>query len=135
MTKQTISLGAAANDGTGDTLRQAGQKINDNFDELYARLNPLVHNAQTISVSGATVDPEASAIFMNNSSNINLADGTHIGEVKYFINIGSSTSSVVVQTYGPTGSSTSSTFTATGQVQAFIWHSTGWYLMSSKTLS
>ena len=36
MVKQTIYLGTTANDGTGDTLRQAGAKINTNFSELYA---------------------------------------------------------------------------------------------------
>ncbi|HUU99460.1 MAG TPA: hypothetical protein VMW32_00720 [Bacteroidales bacterium] len=35
MAKQTIGIGAAANDGTGDTLRTAMDKCNDNFDELY----------------------------------------------------------------------------------------------------
>lgn len=35
MAKQTIGLGSTANDGTGDDLRTAGDKINDNFDELY----------------------------------------------------------------------------------------------------
>tara|TARA_R110000782_G_scaffold20490_9_gene55382 strand:- start:1062 stop:1256 length:195 start_codon:yes stop_codon:yes gene_type:complete len=35
MAKQTISIGSAANDGTGDTLRSAGSKINANFTELY----------------------------------------------------------------------------------------------------
>lgn len=35
MTQQSISLGTSANDGTGDTLRDAGQKINENFTELY----------------------------------------------------------------------------------------------------
>ena len=35
MTQQSISLGSSANDGTGDTLRDAGQKINENFTELY----------------------------------------------------------------------------------------------------
>lgn len=35
MAKQTISLGSSANDGTGDTLRDAGTKINANFTELY----------------------------------------------------------------------------------------------------
>lgn len=38
--KQTIDLGAAPNDGTGDTLRDAGGKINDNFDELYGTPSP-----------------------------------------------------------------------------------------------
>lgn len=35
MAQQSISLGTSANDGTGDTLRDAGQKINENFTELY----------------------------------------------------------------------------------------------------
>lgn len=37
MAQQTIGLGAAANDNTGDDLRTGGQKINDNFTELYGR--------------------------------------------------------------------------------------------------
>lgn len=35
MTRQNISTGTTANDGTGDTLRSAGTKINQNFVELY----------------------------------------------------------------------------------------------------
>ena len=35
MAKQTVGLGSSANDGTGDSLRIGGDKINDNFDELY----------------------------------------------------------------------------------------------------
>jgi hypothetical protein len=35
MAKQTIGIGSAANDGTGDPLRTAFDKINDNFTELY----------------------------------------------------------------------------------------------------
>ncbi len=35
MAKQTINVGSTANDGTGDALRIAGGKINDNFTELY----------------------------------------------------------------------------------------------------
>lgn len=38
MTRQNISVGSAANDGTGDTLRAAGTKINANFSELYTLL-------------------------------------------------------------------------------------------------
>ena len=37
MTQQVINIGSSANDGTGDPLRQAFDKINDNFSELYAR--------------------------------------------------------------------------------------------------
>lgn len=38
MAQQLIGLGATPNDGTGDTLRIAGGKINDNFDELYSKI-------------------------------------------------------------------------------------------------
>jgi len=37
MAQQVINIGAAANDGTGDPLRDCFDKINDNFSELYAR--------------------------------------------------------------------------------------------------
>lgn len=38
MTRENISIGSSANDGTGDTLRTAGDKINSNFAEVYAHL-------------------------------------------------------------------------------------------------
>jgi hypothetical protein len=38
MTRQVISTGTTANDGTGDTLRSAGIKINANFVELFKAL-------------------------------------------------------------------------------------------------
>lgn len=38
MAKSTINIGTAANDGTGDSLRSAGTKINGNTDELYNAL-------------------------------------------------------------------------------------------------
>jgi len=37
MAQQTIGIGTNPNDGTGDNLRVAFDKINDNFDELYAK--------------------------------------------------------------------------------------------------
>ena len=38
MARQNISTGTTANDGTGDTLRSAGTKINSNFSEIYTLL-------------------------------------------------------------------------------------------------
>ena len=38
MAKQVINTGTTVNDGTGDSLRSAGAKINQNFDEIYAVL-------------------------------------------------------------------------------------------------
>lgn len=41
MAQQTIAVGAAPNDGTGDSLRTAGGKINANFTEVYSALVPV----------------------------------------------------------------------------------------------
>ena len=41
MSQQIINLGLNVNDGTGDTLRDAGEKINRNFSELYAVVQKL----------------------------------------------------------------------------------------------
>ena len=35
MAKQVINIGTTANDGTGDPIRDAFDKVNDNFTELY----------------------------------------------------------------------------------------------------
>ena len=36
MAQQTLNIGSNANDGTGDTLRVAMQKVNENFTEVYS---------------------------------------------------------------------------------------------------
>jgi hypothetical protein len=50
MAKQTINIGSAANDGSGDPLRTAFDKINDNFNELYAATSEGA--GQNIAISG-----------------------------------------------------------------------------------
>ena len=56
MAKQNISTGSSANDGTGDTLRSAAEKINENFAELYTRLGGDSNNLSTgISFSDSAV--------------------------------------------------------------------------------
>ena len=47
MTRQNINIAAAANDGTGDTLRSAGTKINQNFQEIYTQLGGDSSNLTT----------------------------------------------------------------------------------------
>jgi hypothetical protein len=37
MARQTINIGAIANDGTGDSIRVSGVKINENFTDVYAQ--------------------------------------------------------------------------------------------------
>ena len=38
MAKQTINIGSVPNDGTGSTLRDGGDLINDNFNEIYSAI-------------------------------------------------------------------------------------------------
>ena len=56
MTRQNISTGTSANDGTGDTLRSAGTKINANFTELYTFLGGSASTLSTqISLEDSSV--------------------------------------------------------------------------------
>jgi len=78
MAKQSIGLGTVADDGTGDTLRNAGDKINDNFDELYTSLgdgstltsvavtainNATANELVTIGATTTELDAEANLTF------------------------------------------------------------------------
>jgi hypothetical protein len=55
MSKQTINIGTSANDGTGDPIRTAFDKANDNFDEVYSFTGWISRfNASTVALTGAT---------------------------------------------------------------------------------
>ena len=66
MAKQSIGLGSSANDGSGDTIRAGGDKVNDNFTEVYnalgdgttiaANTGTLVSNAYAIATYAANSD-------------------------------------------------------------------------------
>lgn len=49
MARQNINIGSVANDGTGDTIRAGGDKINDNFIEVYANVTSLQEDVASIS--------------------------------------------------------------------------------------
>ena len=55
MAYQQIGLGSAANDGSGDDLRTGGDKINDNFVEIYTKLgNGSALSSDTVALLTAT---------------------------------------------------------------------------------
>ena len=68
MAQQTINIGSSANDGTGDPLRTAFDKINDNFDELYgssAEANDLLEDTSpqlggNLDINGFNIDSSRS---------------------------------------------------------------------------
>ena len=61
MARQSINIGSAANDGTGDPLRTAFDKINDNFTELYDRFGG---GSPNIEITGDSI--------VNKSTNSNI---------------------------------------------------------------
>lgn len=56
MAKQVINIGASPNDGTGDFVRNAFDKTNDNFTELYdGKQDTLVSATNIKTINGASV--------------------------------------------------------------------------------
>ena len=45
MAYQKVGIGSSANDGTGDTLRVGADKINENFEDLFAKINGVANSA------------------------------------------------------------------------------------------
>lgn len=55
MAIQTINVGNIANDGTGDDLREAFIKVNDNFTDVNARLSNATVGVENIGLTGEGV--------------------------------------------------------------------------------
>lgn len=84
MAKQVIGIGTVPNDGTGDTLRIAFDKVNDNFTELYdgaisgltATRIPYAQDATTLIDSANLTWDNTNAALTVNSQRI-LSQGTN----------------------------------------------------------
>jgi hypothetical protein len=74
MSKQIIGIGTTSNDGTGDTLRIGGSKINANFNELYnflgdgSTLTTQLGPSSRTTVVGVTTEISSSA-----TANVNIS--------------------------------------------------------------
>jgi len=80
MAKQTVNLGSSANDGTGDPLRTAFDKINDNFDELYLYSTATSGNNITITANTIASDNTNGNIILdpNGTGDIVVATGAEL---------------------------------------------------------
>ena len=79
MAQQTINIGSVANDGTGDPLRTAFDKVNDNFTELYADDAGDVNSVN--AGTGISVNQTTGAVTVTNSApdqTVSLTGGTAI---------------------------------------------------------
>lgn len=100
MAIQTIGIGTVADDGTGDSLRVAGDKINDNFNEIYTTLgdgssltstaitalnNATANELVTIGATTTELDAEANLTFDGTTlavtGNITVPNDGDIGSV------------------------------------------------------
>ena len=78
MAKQTINIGAIQNDGTGTPLRDAGDLINDNFNEIYSAIgdgtnltSAYITDSSTDTLLNKTFDANGTG---NSITNIEVAD-------------------------------------------------------------
>ena len=100
MAIQTIGIGTVADDGTGDSLRTAGDKINDNFNEIYTTLgdgssltstaitalnNATANELVTVGATTTELDAEANLTFDGTTlavtGNITVPNDGDIGSV------------------------------------------------------
>ena len=99
MAIQIIGIGTVADDGTGDRLRVAGDKINDNFNEIYTTLgdgstlntgvtavnNATANELVTIGATTTELDAEANLTFDGTTlavtGNITVPNDGDIGSV------------------------------------------------------
>src|SRR5699024_7134354 len=58
MAQQIVNIGTSPNDGTGDPLRVGGDKINDNFTEVYGLLNNRVQITPVLIDWSLPVNPQ-----------------------------------------------------------------------------
>ena len=79
MAKQVINIGTTANDNTGDPIRDAFDKVNDNFTELYTDDAGDVNSVN--AGTGITVNSTTGAVTVTNSApdqTVALTGGTQI---------------------------------------------------------
>src|SRR6056300_1075082 len=68
MAKQTINIGSIANDGTGSTLRAAGDLVNDNFNEIYTAIGD--GTTLTDILAAGYITASSTSTLTNKSGNI-----------------------------------------------------------------
>jgi len=121
LAKQIVNIGAAANDGTGDPIRDAFDKVNQNFDEVYSSyvatgdvtvgnstVNTVISNTGGLVVSNSTVSTVAnSSTFKIGNTTANATVTSTVLSVSGNTTIGSAT---VNTTAVLVGNSTVNTF-------------------------
>ena len=120
-TRKLLNVGLVPNDGKGDTLRDAAEKIEYNFGLLFD--DKEVQNGLTTG----SLSPSGLSIFA--SASVTLLDGTDAGERKDLVN--ESGTSTVAGTFQNGTTLTMSTPTAC----SLVWTGSAWALFSDTGIS
>jgi len=115
MARQTINIGTNANDGTGDPLRTAFDKINDNFLELYGADGDANTLQANLDINGfnivSTRSNEDIRIIPNGTGTVELEKSTNItGALAVSTTAAITGNATVGGTLGVTGLSTLASF-------------------------
>lgn len=156
MAKQTLNIGTVANDGTGDTIRDASDKTNDNFTELYdlvqdagglassAASGSAVQLASTsftpVTITNANQGSQSivnhSLILLNDTTaiSLNVPDGVLAGEMKIFVNNNTATATLnaVSSNFNLPDQGTSVGVLARGAL-ILVWSGSKWHMVGTDT--
>ena len=124
MALQLIGVGTAANDGTGDTLRSAAIKMNENFEELYQG----VSKSALVDTTGA-IDITFGTIVCTNAGSISLslADANYSGRTIRVI--AENTGNVTVTPTNLSGGN--SVVIAQNGVLDLVWGTSSWLIVNN----
>jgi len=119
MAKQSLGIGGSADDGTGDTLRAASDKINDNFSEIYTLLGDgsTLTSGLTIDLTNVTLTaPTITGVVggTQTSATITTLTGTTLNAGTLALAAGSVTDSSGAISFGDENLTTTGTVTSAG---------------------
>ena len=88
MAIQTLGLGTVADDGTGDTLRSAGDKINDNFLDVYTVLGDGTTLSTAVTTASPTFTGTIIAVNLDLSGDLTVGDDVSLDSDGAILNFG-----------------------------------------------
>lgn len=119
--RKLLNIGTVANDGTGDTLRDAADKIEFNFGQLYEQ-----YTSSSLGVSGNSPLSEGTVVLTSASpTTVAVPDGTDVGQRLTFIN-----TALTTVTFTGTHLGVSEVYMYTQGAVVFVWSGTHWAVVS-----
>ena len=120
-TRKLLSVGLVANDGKGDSLRDAAEKIEYNFDLLF--------DEKSVEIGGITGNLSVGGLTVIEGGAMSLSDGIEVGDRKEIMNI-SGTSTVT----GVFGNGTVLEMDGPSACQ-LVWSGAKWILFSANGIT